>query len=99
MLILGVGIIGLEMGTVYCTLSARLNVVAVLDGLMQGTYLDLVKIWQKMNAKRFDSHLLKTKTVSAHALPEGIEVTFAEAEDGVTVPAPQFYNMVLQAVG
>ena len=47
-----------------------------MDGLMQGANRDLVKIWQKMNAKRFDLHLLKTKTVGARALPEGIEVTF-----------------------
>ncbi|MBX9818394.1 MAG: FAD-dependent oxidoreductase, partial [Burkholderiaceae bacterium] len=77
MLILGGGIIGLEMGTVYSTLGARLDVVEMMDGLMQGADRDLVKIWQKMNAKRFDNIMLKTKTVSARALPEGIEVTFA----------------------
>ena len=99
MLILGGGIIGLEMGTVYSTLGARLDVVEMLDGLMQGADRDLVKIWQKMNAPRFDNIMLKTKTVSARALPEGIEVTFAAAEEGVTVPAPQVYDLVLQAVG
>ncbi len=99
MLILGGGIIGLEMGTVYSTLGARLDVVEMLDGLMQGADRDLVRIWQKINAKRFDNIMLKTKTVSARALPEGIEVTFAAAEEGVTVPAPQVYDLVLQAVG
>ncbi|MFZ3082499.1 dihydrolipoyl dehydrogenase [Rhodoferax ferrireducens] len=99
MLILGGGIIGLEMGTVYSTLGARLDVVEMLDGLMQGADRDLVKIWQKMNAKRFDNIMLKTKTVSARALPEGIEVTFAAAEEGVKVPEPQVYDLVLQAVG
>ncbi len=99
MLILGGGIIGLEMGTVYSTLGARLDVVEMLDGLMQGADRDLVKIWQKMNAKRFDNIMLKTKTVSARALPEGIEVTFAAAEEGGTAPAPQVYDLVLQAVG
>ncbi len=99
MLILGGGIIGLEMGTVYSTLGARLDVVEMLDGLMQGADRDLVKIWQKMNAKRFDNIMLKTKTVSARALPEGIEVTFAAAEEGGTCPAPQVYDLVLQAVG
>ena len=99
MLILGGGIIGLEMGTVYSTLGARLDVVEMLDGLMQGADRDLVKIWQKMNAKRFDNIMLKTKTVSARALPEGIEVTFASAEEGGTAPAPQVYDLVLQAVG
>jgi dihydrolipoamide dehydrogenase len=95
MLILGGGIIGLEMGTVYSTLGARLDVVEMLDGLMQGADRDLVKIWQKMNAKRFDNIMLKTKTVSARALPEGIEVSFAAAEEGGT----QVYDLVLQAVG
>ena len=99
MLILGGGIIGLEMGTVYSTLGARLDVVEMLDGLMQGADRDLVKIWQKMNAPRFDNIMLKTKTVGARALPEGIEVTFASAEEGGTAPAPQVYDLVLQAVG
>ncbi|OQW89344.1 MAG: dihydrolipoyl dehydrogenase [Rhodoferax ferrireducens] len=99
MLILGGGIIGLEMGTVYSTLGARLDVVEMLDGLMQGADRDLVKIWQKMNAPRFDNIMLKTKTVAAEATPEGIKVTFAAAEEGVKVPEPQTYDLVLQAVG
>jgi dihydrolipoamide dehydrogenase len=99
MLIVGGGIIGLEMGTVYSTLGARLDVVEMMDGLMQGADRDLVKIWQKMNAKRFDNIMLKTKTVGAKATPEGIEVTFAAAEEGGTAPAPQTYDLVLQAVG
>ncbi len=99
MLILGGGIIGLEMGTVYSTLGARLDVVEMMDGRMQGADRDLVKIWQKMNAPRFDNIMLKTKTVGARALPEGIEVTFESAEQGGTAPAPQVYDLVLQAVG
>ena len=99
MLILGGGIIGLEMGTVYSTLGARLDVVEMMDGPMQGADRDLVKVWQKMNAPRFDNIMLKTKTVGARALPEGIEVTFAPAEEGGTAPAPQVYDLVLQAVG
>jgi len=99
MLILGGGIIGLEMGTVYSTLGARLDVVEMLDGLMQGADRDLVKIWQKMNAKRFDNIMVNTKTIAARATPAGIEVTFAPAKDGVTVPEPQTYDLVLQAVG
>jgi dihydrolipoamide dehydrogenase len=99
MLILGGGIIGLEMGTVYSTLGARLDVVEMLDGLMQGADRDLVKVWQKMNAKRFDNILLKTRTAGAKATSEGIEVTFAPTEDGGTAPAPQTYDLVLQAVG
>ena len=99
MLILGGGIIGLEMGTVYNTLGARLDVVEMLDGLMQGADRDLVKVWQKMNQHRFDNVMLNTKTVAAEATPEGIKVSFAPAKDGVTVPEPQVYDLVLQAVG
>jgi dihydrolipoamide dehydrogenase len=99
MLILGGGIIGLEMGTVYSTLGARLDVVEMLDGLMQGADRDLVKIWQKMNAPRFDNIMLNTKTVGAKATAAGIEVTFAPAQEGGTAPAPQTYDLVLQAVG
>src|SRR5574343_370621 len=97
--IVGGGIIGLEMGTVYSTLGARLDVVEMMDGLMQGADRDLVKVWQKMNAHRFDNIMLKTKTVGAEATPEGIKVTFAPAEEGGTVPEPQTYDLVLQAVG
>ncbi|MDH0421409.1 MULTISPECIES: dihydrolipoyl dehydrogenase [Delftia] len=99
MLILGGGIIGLEMGTVYSTLGARLDVVEMMDGLMQGADRDLVKVWQKMNAPRFDNIMVNTKTVGAEATPEGIKVSFAPAKDGITVPEPQVYDLVLQAVG
>jgi dihydrolipoamide dehydrogenase len=95
MLVLGGGIIGLEMGTVYSTLGARLDVVEMMDGLMQGADRDLVKVWQKMNAPRFDHIMLKTKTVGAKATDAGIEVTF----EGEGAPAPQTYDLVLQAVG
>ena len=95
MLILGGGIIGLEMGTVYSTLGARLDVVEMRDGLMPGADRDLVKVWQKMNAPRFDNILLKTKTVGARATPAGIEVSL----EGEGAPATQTYDLVLQAVG
>jgi len=95
MLIVGGGIIGLEMGTVYSTLGARLDVVEMLDGLMQGADRDLVKVWQKMNAKRFDNILLKTKTVGAEATADGIKVKF-EGEGGTR---EEVYDLVLQAVG
>ena len=96
MLIVGGGIIGLEMGTVYSTLGARLDVVEMLDGLMQGADRDLVKVWQKMNAHRFDNIMLKTKTVGAVATPEGIEVEFLGPDGQTTVGT---YDLVLQAVG
>jgi dihydrolipoamide dehydrogenase len=96
MLVVGGGIIGLEMGTVYSTLGARLDVVEMLDGLMLGADRDLVKVWQKMNHKRFDRIMLKTKTVGAEATGEGIVVRF----EGEGAPAePQRYDLVLQAVG
>lgn len=96
MLIVGGGIIGLEMGTVYSTLGARLDVVEMLDGLMQGADRDLVKIWQKLNAPRFDNIMLKTKTVGAKATKDGILVKF----EGEGAPKePQVYDLVLQAVG
>jgi dihydrolipoamide dehydrogenase len=96
MLILGGGIIGLEMGTVYSTLGARLDVVEMLDGLMQGADRDLVRVWQKMNTPRFDNIMLKTKTVGAEPTKDGILVKF----EGEQAPKePQVYDLVLQAVG
>ena len=96
MLILGGGIIGLEMGTVYSTLGARLDVVEMLDGLMQGADRDLVKVWQKMNAPRFDNIMLKTKTVGVEAKEDGLYVTF----EGDKAPqGPQRYDMILQSAG
>jgi dihydrolipoamide dehydrogenase len=96
MLVVGGGIIGLEMGTVYSTLGARLDVVEMLDGLMQGADRDLVKVWQKMNAPRFDNIMLKTKTVAASAEADGIRVQF-EGLDGKQ--SEGVYDLVLQAVG
>jgi len=96
MLVIGGGIIGLEMGTVYSTLGARLDVVEMLDTLMTGADRDLVKVWQKFNDKRFDRVMLKTKTVKAEATPEGIKVWF-EGENAP--PEPQVYDLVLSAVG
>ncbi|HVQ05855.1 MAG TPA: FAD-dependent oxidoreductase, partial [Burkholderiaceae bacterium] len=96
MLIVGGGIIGLEMGSVYSTLGARLDVVEMLDGLMLGADRDLVRVWQKLNAPRFDQIMLKTKTVGAEAKSDGIYVRF----EGEGAPKePQRYDLVLQAVG
>ena len=96
MLVIGGGIIGLEMGTVYSTLGARLDVVEMMDGLMQGADRDLVKVWQKMNARRFDRVMLKTRTVGAEATADGIRVQF-EGLDGQR--SEGVYDLVLQAVG
>ncbi|AJC22018.1 dihydrolipoyl dehydrogenase [Pandoraea pulmonicola] len=96
MLVIGGGIIGLEMATVYSALGAEIDVVEMLDGLMQGADRDLVKVWEKMNAKRFGRVMLKTKTVGAEAKADGIYVKF----EGEAAPAePQRYDLVLVAVG
>jgi dihydrolipoamide dehydrogenase len=96
MLVIGGGIIGLEMGTVYSTLGAKLDVVEMLDGLMQGADRDLVKVWQKLNAPRFDKLMLKTKTTGGEATQDGIRVMF-EGLDGTK--SEGIYDLVLQAVG
>ena len=96
MLVVGGGIIGLEMATVYSTLGSRIDVVEMLDGVMAGADRDLVKVWEKRNAPRFDHMMLNTKTVSARATEAGIEVGF----EGANAPAePQVYDLVLVAVG
>ncbi|WP_087723323.1 dihydrolipoyl dehydrogenase [Pandoraea sp. PE-S2T-3] len=96
MLVIGGGIIGLEMATVYSALGTEIDVVEMLDGLMQGADRDLVKVWEKMNAKRFGRVMLKTKTVGAEAKADGIYVKF----EGEAAPAePQRYDLVLVAVG
>jgi dihydrolipoamide dehydrogenase len=84
------------MATVYSALGARIDVVEMLDGLMQGADRDLVKVWQKLNAPRFDKVLLKTRTSKAEATPEGIKVWF----EGETAPAEaQLYDLVLVSAG
>ncbi len=96
LLVVGGGIIGLEMGTVYSTLGARLDVVEMLDGLMLGADRDLVKVWERMNKPRFDRVMLKTKTVGAEAKKDAIHVSF-EGEQAPSGPQP--YDMVLLSVG
>ncbi len=92
MLIIGGGIIGLEMGTVYSTLGARLDVVEMMDALMLGPDRDLVAVWQKFNAARFDSIMLKTKTTKVEATSQGLKVSFDQAE-------AKPYDMILVSVG
>jgi dihydrolipoamide dehydrogenase len=96
MLVIGGGIIGLEMATVYSTLGAKVDVVEMMDGLMQGPDRDAVKVWEKQNAKRFDKIMLKTRTVAVDAKEDALYVTF-EGE-GVS-PEPIKYDMILQAAG
>ena len=96
MLVIGGGIIGLEMATVYSTLGARVDVVEMMDGLMHGPDRDPVKDWEKQNPSRFDKIMLKTKTVAVDAKEDGLYVTF-EGE-GVS-SEPVKYDMILQAAG
>ena len=96
MLVVGGGIIGLEMASVYSSLGSRIDVVEMLDGVMMGADRDLVKVWEKKNAARFGSVMLKTKTVSAEATTAGIKVGFEGAK---APPEAQMYDVVLVAVG
>jgi dihydrolipoamide dehydrogenase len=96
MLVIGGGIIGLEMATVYSTLGAKVDVVEMLDGLMQGPDRDAVKVWEKQNGHRFDKVMLKTKTTAVDAKDDGLWVKF----EGEKAPAePQRYDLILQAAG
>jgi dihydrolipoyl dehydrogenase len=92
LLVIGGGIIGLEMGTVYSTLGARLDVVEMMDALMLGADRDLVAVWQKVNAPRFDRIMLKAKTTKVEASSQGLKVTFEGAE-------AKTYDMILVSVG
>jgi dihydrolipoamide dehydrogenase len=96
MLVIGGGIIGLEMATVYSTLGTRVDVVEMMDVLMAGPDRDLVKVWEKQNLHRFDKIMLKTKTVAVEAKDDGLYVKF-EGEN--VAPEPVKYDMILQAAG
>ena len=93
LLVIGGGIIGLEMATVYSALGARVDVVERLPNLLDGVDRDLVAIWTKRNAHRFDRLLTGAAVISATACAEGIAVTLA-GEAQATV-----YDLVLQAAG
>jgi dihydrolipoamide dehydrogenase len=96
MLVIGGGIIGLEMGTVYSTLGARLDVVEMLDGLMPGADRDLVRVWEKVNKHRFDRIMTGTRTTAVEARPDALWVTF----EGPAAPKEaQPYDAVLMCVG
>ena len=96
MLVIGGGIIGLEMATVYSTLGAKVDVVEMADALMQGPDRDAVKVWEKQNLRRFDKIMLKTKTVAVDAKDDGLYVKF-EGEGAPTEAVK--YDMILQAAG
>ncbi|MDP2762443.1 MAG: dihydrolipoyl dehydrogenase [Sideroxyarcus sp.] len=96
MLILGGGIIGLEMATVYDALGTKISVVELMDQLMPGADKDLVKPLHTRIAKRYEAIMLKTKVTKIEAEKKGLKVTF----EGEQAPAePQVYDRVLMAVG
>jgi dihydrolipoamide dehydrogenase len=95
LLVIGGGIIGLEMACVYEALGAHVTVVELADGLMPGTDRDLVRPLQKRIEKRYEHILLGTKVAKLEALPEGLRATF----EGPAVPEPALFDRVLVAVG
>ena len=95
LLVIGGGIIGLEMACVYDGLGSKVTVVELLDGLIPGADRDLVRPLQKRIEKRYEGILLKTKVIKLEAQKDGLKATF----EGENAPAPQVYDRVLLAVG
>jgi dihydrolipoamide dehydrogenase len=95
MLVVGGGIIGLEMACVYSALGTRVSVVELTPGLMPGTDPDLVRPFRKIVDARYESIMLETKVTGMNATSSGIEVSF----EGKKAPASAVYDKVLIAVG
>ncbi len=96
MLVIGGGIIGLEMATVYEALGAKISVVELMDQIMPGADKDMVKPLHTRIAKRYEAIMLKTKVTKIEAAKSGLKVTF----EGEQAPAEaQVYDKVLMAVG
>jgi len=95
MLVIGGGIIGLEMATVYDALGSKISVVELMDQLMPGADKDMVKPLHTRIAKRYEAIYLKTKVSNIEAQKNGLKVTF----EGEQAPEPQLYDRVLMAVG
>jgi dihydrolipoamide dehydrogenase len=95
LLVIGGGIIGLEMACVYDALGVKVSVVELSDGLMPGTDRDLVRPLQKRIEKRYEKILVKTKVAKLEALAEGLRATY----EGPDSPEPQLFDYVLVAVG
>jgi dihydrolipoamide dehydrogenase len=98
LLIIGGGIIGLEMATVYDALGSKVSVVEFMDRLIPGADPDIVKPLARRIEKRYEKIMLGTKVARIEALPEGLRAHF-EAADGGAGPAPETYDRVLLAVG
>ena len=96
MLVIGGGIIGLEMGTVYDALGTKVSVIEFTDGLIQGCDRDLVRPLHKRMEKRFESIMLSTKVAKIEAKKDGIHVSF----EGEAAPKEaQVYDRVLVSIG
>jgi dihydrolipoamide dehydrogenase len=95
MLVVGGGIIGLEMATVYDALGVKVSVVELTDGLMPGCDRDLVRPLERRIAKRYERIMVNTKVSKVEATKDGLRVTF----EGEQAPEPQVYDRVLSAVG
>jgi dihydrolipoamide dehydrogenase len=98
LLIIGGGIIGLEMATVYDALGSKVSVVEFMDRLIPGADPDIVKPLAKRIEKRYEKIMLSTKVARIEAAPAGLTAHF-EAADGGAGPAPETYDRVLLAVG
>ena len=98
MLIIGGGIIGLEMATVYDALGSRITVVELMDQLIPGADADIVRPLHRRIQRRYEAIYLKTKVTAIEALQEGLKVTFEGGQNGKT-PEPQIYDRILMAVG
>lgn len=100
LLVIGGGIIGLEMGTVYDALGSKVSVVEFTDGLIQGCDRDLVRPLQKRMEKRFEAIMLNTKVASMEAKKDGIHVTFEGVNGNTDAPKDvQVYDRVLVSIG
>lgn len=95
MLVIGGGIIGLEMATVYDALGSKISVVEWMDQLIPGADADLVKPLYRRIKKRYEAIYLKTKVTRIEAGENGLTVTF----EGENAPKPQIYDRILMAVG
>ena len=99
LLIIGGGIIGLEMATVYDALGSKVTVVEFMDRLIPGADPDIVKPLAKRIEKRYEKILLKTKVAKIEATPGGLRAHFESADAGSAAPGPELYDRVLLAVG
>ena len=99
LLIIGGGIIGLEMATVYDALGSKVTVVEFLDRLIAAADPDIVRPLSRRIEKRYEKIMLKTKVSKLEALPEGMRATFESADAQTPAPAPEVYDRVLLAVG